>query len=931
VCPADAPANVKLAAKEIRRYVYLRTGKLLPMAESGQGMALKVDPALGAQEYRISTEGIAGGSDIGVLYGAYRYAELLGVRFYLHGDTIPDERLKDLPAVKEETGKPLFETRGILPFHDFPEGPDWWSTDDYRACIAQLAKMRMNFLGLHSYNWEPLVWRGVAEDVADDGSVRTSYPAGWFRSTQGNGTWGLLGLKTSAYTAGASEVFAIDDMRSPVEGAEGGPFERVARLLGVTVSDAHAVGVKVCVGTESPLHIPGPAAQRLQELARTDRPREIYRGMFTWLKKNAPVDYYWLWTPEGWIWHGNSPGQAQATADDFKAALGALEDLGSPFRLATSGWVLGPQQDRSAWDALLPQESPMANINLHVGHAPIDPAFAKIQERPKWAIPWFEGDPDKTGYQPWVGRMRYDAVDARRLGCTGLIGIHWRTKALAQNISALAQAAWDQGWAQGQPLHRPQVRSGSVATSTAPVGGTTQPTVYQSLRYDLAGYPVDVPNGIYTVVLRFNELHYGAPGKRVFGVSVEGRSVAEKLDVFARVGKDHAFDIAVPDVTVNDGSLDIDFTPVVEYPFLSAVEIGGTAEARNVIAADGSISQQPAAPFARRINVGGPAHGDYEADIAQAEDPLAGIGRSMPMEDFYIDFAEANFGAPVARDAAALLAAADGFTVPLTRVREYAGSSCWGIRLVKEPWEKMKEHYRFVEPFAALRTRIAGAGNLERFDYWANTLRASEAMMRLACLRGQLEETMSAVATAPDPGAKRRHAESALALRLELTRLHEELMRLQIENVSTPGELGTLAALEQHGSTWRQWLTKYDGTLTAALGRPLPADAQPSQAYAGKPLLTNLTRRDRVKKGEELVLNILALAKEPLLPVVVRVRPMGRGEWQTLPATHVARAVYEVKLPPASEDFEYHLAAGDHLVWPATAPSMNQTVLVREE
>ena len=32
VCPADAPPNVKLAAKEIRRYVYLRTGKLLPIA-----------------------------------------------------------------------------------------------------------------------------------------------------------------------------------------------------------------------------------------------------------------------------------------------------------------------------------------------------------------------------------------------------------------------------------------------------------------------------------------------------------------------------------------------------------------------------------------------------------------------------------------------------------------------------------------------------------------------------------------------------------------------------------------------------------------------------------------------------------------------------------------------------------------------------------
>ena len=38
---------------------------------------------------------VSGGSDVGVLYGAYRYAELLGVRFYLHGDVVPDERLTD--------------------------------------------------------------------------------------------------------------------------------------------------------------------------------------------------------------------------------------------------------------------------------------------------------------------------------------------------------------------------------------------------------------------------------------------------------------------------------------------------------------------------------------------------------------------------------------------------------------------------------------------------------------------------------------------------------------------------------------------------------------------------------------------------------------------------------------------------------------------
>jgi len=49
VCAPDAPANVKLAASEIRRYVYLRTGTLLPIAtrsREGGAIVLQTDPAL---------------------------------------------------------------------------------------------------------------------------------------------------------------------------------------------------------------------------------------------------------------------------------------------------------------------------------------------------------------------------------------------------------------------------------------------------------------------------------------------------------------------------------------------------------------------------------------------------------------------------------------------------------------------------------------------------------------------------------------------------------------------------------------------------------------------------------------------------------------------------------------------------------------------
>lgn len=48
VRPADAPANVNLAEKEVRRYVYLRTDELLPIAEAGDGITLGLDRALAA-------------------------------------------------------------------------------------------------------------------------------------------------------------------------------------------------------------------------------------------------------------------------------------------------------------------------------------------------------------------------------------------------------------------------------------------------------------------------------------------------------------------------------------------------------------------------------------------------------------------------------------------------------------------------------------------------------------------------------------------------------------------------------------------------------------------------------------------------------------------------------------------------------------------
>jgi len=774
----NAPANIKLAAKEVRRYVYLRTGKLLPIVQSASGnsISFNVDKTLEEQQYQLKSDGqsliISGGSDMAVLYGAYDFAEKLGVRFYLHGDVVPDEKIPFSIPLLTETHEPLFETRGILPFHDFPEGPDWWKTDDYLVYIGQLAKMKMNFIGMHNYPGELLLWHGIAADVLPDGKVKTTYPSKWFTNTQSG--WGYKATPTSNFSAGAADLFPSDSVFSEVVGEDDHHFDRAGKLLSEIVSEAHSLGIKVCVGTESPIWIPNFVTKQLEESGKPNMAKEIYKGMFTWLMKNTAIDYYWLWTPEGWIWKGNTQEQYDATKNDIQAALDALNELEQPFPLVTCGWVLGPQQNRSAWDQMLPQNSPMANINLLVGHVPVDSSFSTIQSRPKWAIPWLENDPDLTAYQPWVKRMRYDAADALKFGCTGLIGIHWRTKILSANIAALAQAGWSQSWDNG---HQPVSQSNSR------------------------------------------------------------------------------------------------------------------------------------------------------------------IDRAMPANDFYLDFARAHFGDQVAEKVSSILTEVDGFGTTFNPV--YPGFSAtteWNggpgaLRVIHAPWDSIKNSYVFAEKFASLRSQVKGAGNLDRFDYWMNTFRATELMAKLACQRGELDMLVEKMANENDAVEKAKLAKKSLNLRQTLVRDWDKLITLQLMATSTPGEIGTIANLEQHSRANNQWLNIHDEAIAKALKSPLPSDCEPSKNYSGSDRLILSTVRTSVNMGETLRLPIITMVNSPCLSVKVHYRKLGAKAWLTMAACRMGRSVYEANLPGTQEDFEYYVTAetakGGKLVWPCTAPELNQTVITK--
>ena len=151
-------------------------------------------------------------------------------------------------------------------------------------------------------------------------------------------------------------------------------------------------------------------------------------------------------------------------------------------------------------------------------------------------------------------------------------------------------------------------------------------------------------------------------------------------------------------------------------------------------------------------------------------------------------------------------------------------------------------------------------------------------------------------------------------------------MAYQLAAVDTPGEMGTVANLEQHSRKNLKFLSAHDDLLKEQLG-DLPKEVEPSAAYAGAGRIIVPTVRTQVSKGEALVLRVIVLDKDLPKSVSVNWRPLGKGELHQIEMKNVGRATYEAKLPGAKESFEYCVTA-DKLVWPATAPEICQTVVV---
>jgi len=315
----------------------------------------------------------------------------------------------------------------------------------------------------------------------------------------------------------------------------------------------------------------------------------------------------------------------------------------------------------------------------------------------------------------------------------------------------------------------------------------------------------------------------------------------------------------------------------------------------------------------------------------------------MPVDDFYQDWALAQFGADVAPDLAKIFVRLDGGPYCPFRVKFVSNlyrTSDWregpgGIIVNKTPWEEVAKHFDFIEKMATLQGKVRGAGHQERFEYWLNTFQYTKRLAHLGCMLGEMDSVMKVIAAEKDVQMQKNLvAEKAMPLRIQAAQKWGEMVTYLLQTVSTPGEMGTVANVEQHNLRHLNLLNKYDSTLTALTGVPLPDNANLGKDYQGKSRLILPTKRTLLSPNEDLKLKAIVLSAKPIQSAKLFWKIIGEKQYTEINMNHLNRGVYTVTIPAGeikARDFEYFVevkTAEEVLHFPPAAPKMTQTVVV---
>jgi len=416
----------------------------------------------------------AGRTPVGATNAVYGLLKELGFGFYLGSEAIPDSIPRKLPK-SPVVRNPIFKIRGVLPWYNFLDSPTTWDPIDHRAFVDQLLRCGANFVGFHTYDGEPF--------AAYEENGQMVWGARLLNTK--NSLWGTRPMKNNEFGYGTGKLFAGDYFGavSTFIPDSNTAIKTEQSIMRDALDYAKKRGLKTCLGFE------------INNDPTNPKERDVFIKRINHLLDQYPaLDYIWIWEPEsqgasGITFAGSDssklPLYGAARQDTFKRIVnwksgappfyqdteagrvaraneGArLEQFGllayhqlqhrkNAPKLVISGWG-GDERILSAeyyegLDKLLPKDVIFSSLD-HISPRPrVDHIYNELpKDRERWPIPWLECDGDQWHPQPWVHTMEPMLKDAQKGGSQGMLGIHWRTRDIAENFQYIIDYAWNPG------------------------------------------------------------------------------------------------------------------------------------------------------------------------------------------------------------------------------------------------------------------------------------------------------------------------------------------------------------------------------------------------------------------------------------------------------------------------------------------------------
>jgi len=455
--------KARLAARELFSGLHMLNPALEVRQASGDAshgatvLSLVVDSSRfkGTEEYEIASSDsgavLRAASEQALLFAVFEFLERQGLVFGIDGTTAPIDRPAGILLPREGqpwTASPCFAVRGLLPWPDFLNCISIYNDEDFKAYFAAMLRMRFNMFGMHVYTENepgPLAESYLSYEFAGSG-----HRAALEDTTMT--AWGYLPQRTSTFKMGAaqffdSETFGAEATRS---GADNWDIAaRTTAMMRSAFSFAGELGIRTGIGFE-PYRNPAEIVRALPPEALThpggfiesNTARDLLeRRLADLLDRYPMVDYVWLWEDENANWESRQKN-IPLSVTPFAQAHDFLKRHAPGKRLVLAGWG-GVARHFESLHQRLPEDVIFSALSDTLGWDPVHEAFGKLGSRERWPIPWIEDDPSMWFPQFRASRFERDMRHAQDLGCQGVLGIHWRHRAIDPTATYLARAGWN--------------------------------------------------------------------------------------------------------------------------------------------------------------------------------------------------------------------------------------------------------------------------------------------------------------------------------------------------------------------------------------------------------------------------------------------------------------------------------------------------------